>query len=379
MQTLTKEDLITQATQLMTDFCQNTGLLESNRGIDTRYLWTDAFAVQNCLALATIHDSENWREKAYLLIDEVHKHLGKFKPGDERTGWISGLSEEEGKKHPTINGLRIGKELPERKPGEPYNDREEWSRDGQYFHYHTRWINALLTAYTVSNDNHYLTCAHELYLAGRHFIQQTDHGLSMFWKMSTDLSRPLVRSMGAHDPLEGLIYSYSVLDLVEPTEKDLSLQKKFEALCKNLDWKTSDPLGLGGLMLNTVRAYKLSKVNITLPESISAKKLLSDSLDSLRLMEKRHHADLPANQRLAFRDCGCSLGFHVMENYYTELMGISHEVEDMLHYKEYIHALDMFWLNPKNQEATSWQDHAHINTVTLAASLLSKELPEIYA
>jgi hypothetical protein len=27
----------------------------------------------------------------------------------------------------------------------------------------------------------------------------------MVWKMSTDLSRPLVASMGQHDPLDGLI------------------------------------------------------------------------------------------------------------------------------------------------------------------------------
>jgi hypothetical protein len=45
--------------------------------------------------------------------------------------------------HPTRGGLRIGKQLPERRPGEPYDPQVEWDRDGQYFHYLTKWMHAL--------------------------------------------------------------------------------------------------------------------------------------------------------------------------------------------------------------------------------------------
>jgi hypothetical protein len=54
-----------------------------------------------------------------------------------------GLSEEEGHAHPTRGGLRIGKPLAERSPDEPIDERREWDRNGQYFHYLTKWMHAL--------------------------------------------------------------------------------------------------------------------------------------------------------------------------------------------------------------------------------------------
>ncbi len=64
-------------------------------------------------------------------------------PTTRARGWISGLAEREGEAHPTRGGLRIGKPLPERAPGEPFDERLEWDRDGQYFHYLTKWMHAL--------------------------------------------------------------------------------------------------------------------------------------------------------------------------------------------------------------------------------------------
>ncbi|MEM2352169.1 MAG: hypothetical protein QXT26_07155, partial [Thermoproteota archaeon] len=65
-----------------------------------RYLWTDSFAVCNFLDL--------YRRKCNI------RYLGRHREDDSRRGWISGLSEEEGWRHPTLGGLRIGKPLPER-------------------------------------------------------------------------------------------------------------------------------------------------------------------------------------------------------------------------------------------------------------------------
>ena len=63
-----------------------------------------------------------------------------------RRGWLGGRSEEDGERHPTAGGLRIGKPLPERGAREPIDERLEWDRDGQYFHYLTKWMHALCQA-----------------------------------------------------------------------------------------------------------------------------------------------------------------------------------------------------------------------------------------
>ena len=57
-------------------------------------------------------------------------------PGSDAEG-------EEAQAHPTKGGLRIGKDLPEREPDDPYDAELEWDRDGQYFHYLTKWMHAL--------------------------------------------------------------------------------------------------------------------------------------------------------------------------------------------------------------------------------------------
>src|SRR5215207_8409847 len=102
----------------MTDFAARTGLTASGR--EQRYLWTDAFAVQNFLALG--HE-----DLASRLIDRVHHTLGRHRGDDGRHGWLS----REGETRPTLNGLRIGKDLPERVETEPFDRELEWDRDGQ--------------------------------------------------------------------------------------------------------------------------------------------------------------------------------------------------------------------------------------------------------
>ena len=45
---------------------------------------------------------EEFKDLALQLVAQVHHLLGRHRPDDARTGWISGLGEEEGSKHPTI-------------------------------------------------------------------------------------------------------------------------------------------------------------------------------------------------------------------------------------------------------------------------------------
>jgi len=117
---------ISVAREIMLDFAYMTGL-SSVRKPPRRYLWTDAFAVCNFLELYRRTGDENFRGLALRLVDQVHHTLGRHRQDGPRMGWISGLDANEGEVHPTRGGLRIGKQLDERRRGEPPNERLEWN------------------------------------------------------------------------------------------------------------------------------------------------------------------------------------------------------------------------------------------------------------
>ncbi|MDH3728591.1 MAG: hypothetical protein OER77_13765, partial [Myxococcales bacterium] len=188
------------AIELMMRFAERTGL--TSKTPTRRYLWTDAFAVCNFLELGRLKGDERYRSLALQLVDQVHHVLGSHHTDDSRTGWISGLGEDEA--HPTRGGLRIGKALPERGASEPFERELEWNRDGQYFHYLTKWMHALHQVSRSTGQARYHTWARELAeVSHEAFMCEGRRG--MFWKMSIDLTRPLVPSMGHHDPLDGFI------------------------------------------------------------------------------------------------------------------------------------------------------------------------------
>lgn len=189
---------ISEARKLLDDFFLRTGAGGNKEPI--RYLWTDAFAVRCYLGLFRTTGEERDRQRALELVKQVHEVLGRFTAEDQRTGWISGFSREEGSRHPTAGGLRIGKKLPERRKDQDLDQQLEWDRDGQYFHYLTQWAYALLEVYVEIGDQKFALWASELMQAGSKFIGREMGQLRMYWKMSIDLSRPLVQSMGAHDP-----------------------------------------------------------------------------------------------------------------------------------------------------------------------------------
>ena len=90
--------------EIMLDFGRLTGLtgLASNDAHPRRYLWTDAFAVCNYLELFRQTNDETYRDLALSLVDQVHHTLGRHREDDPRQGWISGLDEKEGERHPTV-------------------------------------------------------------------------------------------------------------------------------------------------------------------------------------------------------------------------------------------------------------------------------------
>jgi hypothetical protein len=83
----------------MMEFARETGLSPASSA-PRRYLWTDAFAVCNFLGLYQEIRGEEFKDLALQLVDQVHDTLGRHRKDDPRTGWISGLNEEQGSKHP---------------------------------------------------------------------------------------------------------------------------------------------------------------------------------------------------------------------------------------------------------------------------------------
>ena len=379
---MSQSDYSSHVQSSMLDFANRTGL--TTRDIQPRrYLWTDSFAVCNFFELYRQTNDSRFRKLALALIDQVHETLGRHRPDDVRRGWISGLAEKEGREHPTAGGLRIGKALPERRPDEPLDDRFEWDQDGQYFHYLTKWMHALHRASQVTGDAKFNRMARELaHTAHGRFTYRPPSGQlrRMYWKMSIDLSRPLVASMGQHDPLDGLITYYELRD--NPGAKDPGPDLKAEIdelapLCRNRDWSTDDPLGLGGLLADAFRMGQL-----TLKGAIAAPEMLEDIILStragLKFFFRQNPFNLPAHYRLAFRELGLSIGLHAagkLDRLMADnpssftMISLKGQIEDILRFSRFARTIENFWLDPANQRADTWIAHRDINEVMLATSL----------
>jgi hypothetical protein len=352
---------IQQAIELMARF-------EARTREQRRYLWTDAFAVTNYLGLALATRETQFIESARGLINRVHQTLGQHRPDGSRQGWISGFPDVEGRAHPTTGGLRIGKPLDERPPDAEADDRMEWDRDGQYFHYLTKWMHALDQTSRVTGDLSYNCWARELAAtAHRAFVYALPDGSKrMYWKMSIDLSRPVVSSMGQHDPLDGFV-TYVQL---QATQNDACFAPPLDAAIADFDsmidrdrLATDDPLGIGGLLVDAYRLVQLDRE----PELL--KTMLVAAL--VGLVHARFDVNQPAYARLAFRELGLAIGLAAVDLLLREAdLGLRPELQELRKFVPLRDALEAFWLQPENQATQTWQHHADINEVMLATSLV---------
>jgi hypothetical protein len=332
------------SSELMTRFADRTGLIGANP--PRRYLWTDAFAVCNFLGLGRV-------DEALTLIDRVHHVLGRHREDDPRRGWISGLSEADGEAHPTLGGLRIGKPLPERRADEPPDDELEWDRDGQYFHYLTKWMHALDQAARVTGDSKLATYARELAdTAHRRFAYESRGSRRMYWKMSIDLMRPQVSSMGHHDPLDGYVTCLQ-LDATSTHSADLANAKTdFRAMLEPSALATADPLGIGGLLIDASRLGQLDR-----------DRSLRDAILAAARIGLQHYLDQPdlrrpAEQRLAFRELGLAIGLAAVDGDPV-----------FAHFSRVRDAITEFWGDAVHRQSRTYRDHEDINDVMLATSL----------
>jgi len=363
------DDATAIAAQLMSAFASRTGLNPASEN-QQRYLWTDAFAVCNFLELCERTGDELYRRWAADLIEQVHHLLGRYRGDDVRQGWISGLDEQTGRQHPTKGGLRIGKPLSERGPGEPIDERMEWERDGQYFHYLTKWMHALCRAAFKIGEPAYVVQAIELGAAAFNgFVHRSASGdvVGIYWKMSTDLSRPLTLAMGLHDALDGLItfrevqhVSWKMRPKIEASDLASAVESLWQ-LCRNRDWTTDDPLGIGGLLFD---ACRLSLLTGGHAEQELLQQLTNASGKGLRSFLASRALTRPPRQRLAFRELGLAIGLKAVPVMIDRTHGTSNPYQSLA--DEIVNA----WLPLARTPDELWHTHRDINDVMLATALI---------
>lgn len=375
------------AARLMSEFARRTGLSPAEQN-PRRYLWTDAFAVCNFLELFERTGDQQYRGCATELIDQVHRVLGRFRDDDLRRGWITGLDKERGRCHPTLGGLRIGKSLRERRPDEAFNEQLEWDRDGQYFHYLTKWMHALCQAAFITGENENVRWAGELAeTAFRAFVRRSGSGqvIGVYWKMSTDLSRPLVPAMGLHDALDGFItfreVQYAIAKI--PTHAEMNgLDGPTEALfalCQHGEWTTDDPLGVGGLLFDACRLCQLIREE-QLRELRLLEAVIKGCRNGLMLLLDRGYLNRPAPHRLAFRELGLAIGLRALPTIANSVQknrsafgsrpALPQTIDLLLPYESLGDEIVGLWLPHAEHQDESWKAHQDINDVMLATAII---------
>lgn len=356
-----------------------------------RYLWTDAYAVLALLALHRFEPKAGHLVRAERLAELVHRTLGRHRADDTRRGWISGLDERTGTLHPTAGGLRIGKPLPERLEGEPMSERLEWERDGQYFHYLVKWMTALdrlaRAAFEPRWNAHAIELAkraHDAFLAPR----EPGRPRRMHWKMSIDLSRPLVASMGHHDPLDGLVTALRL----QATARDFgaddatmeALVADYRVICEDVaQWGTGDALGIGGLLSALDECIDLVATGRMAFDPLILR-VAAGAGESLASWSEQGELASHPESRLAFREVGLAIGVRAARRMCeavdrhrarfgeaVERAILRAHLEDVARRGGLADRIEAAWIAPSAQAARSWTMHEDINSVMLAASLLA--------
>jgi hypothetical protein len=209
------------------------------------------------------------------------------------------------------------------------------------------------------------------------------------WKMSIDLSRPLVRTMGQHDPLDGFVTCLELQETVSslansPPEPDLRREiAGFAAMIHAGDLTTTDPLGIGGLLMDAGRVARLVGCE-ALPNDALLRALLEAALRGLRHYAQRGEFRLAAGQRLAFRELGLAIGLQAVDIVASELESESGRLvhgaalrrllEAIASYAGLGLAIESFWRDPANRQTDLWAEHRDINEVMLATRLVPEGL-----
>jgi hypothetical protein len=248
-------------------------------------------------------------------------------------------------------------------------------------------MHALNRMSMVTREQRYNQWAIELAqaaFAGFVYLSPSGGTPRMYWKMSIDLSRPLVPSMGQHDPLDGFI-TFSELQATAARDFGQSHRlylnteiAELASICRGAGIATDDPLGLGGLLADAVKAAQLMAGAgggyAGLLESI-----LNAAAPGVREFANGDTLRMPPEYRLAFRELGLSIGLAGTHNLAMLIEGNPGVFAGAGHLKENVRALASFtplgnaiiefWMDERSQTAVTWTAHREINMVMLATSL----------
>jgi hypothetical protein len=176
----------------------------------------------------------------------------------------------------------------------------------------------------------------------------------MYWKMSVDLMRPLVASMGHHDPLDGYV---TCLQLDATTRRGADLGDAiadFRSMIDPSGLATADPLGIGGLLVD---AYRLTQLDRDRPLRDA---LLDAARAGLARYVRQPDLRLPAAHRLAFRELGLAIGIAA---------ALAMNAAGFAQYAELHRAIEAFWLDGEHRRSRTYSGHQDISDVMLATSL----------
>jgi hypothetical protein len=205
----------------------------------------------------------------------------------------------------------------------------------------------------------------------------------MAWKMSTDLSRALVPSMGQHDPLDGFVTcvqlrTTAALLGTESSGPDLrECAADFADMARPLDLRTTDPLGIGGLLMDACRVAQLERQGAPL-EAELLERLLEAAGHGLAIWSRQGDLAEPPWRRLAFRELGLAIGLAGVEVTGTEVraepLRFTARTQALLGaFSPYLalgREIESFWLDPDHRRDPTWAEHRDIDCVMLATRLV---------
>jgi hypothetical protein len=205
----------------------------------------------------------------------------------------------------------------------------------------------------------------------------------MAWKMSIDLSHPLVPHMGQHDPLDGLI-AYTQIEATGAADpegpgnlrEEISIMRE---MCRGRAWLTDDPLGLGNLLSDAFSVAQLMAKGYFSSDGLLLT-LLDIAHEGLEAFVAQGSLEEPVDYRLPFRELGLSIGLKGVSGLaalvegnrivFEGVKGIAAAIERLSKRSIALATgIERFWLNPEHQQAETWIEHRDINMVMLATSL----------
>jgi hypothetical protein len=179
--------------------------------------------------------------------------------------------------------------------------------------------------------------------------------------------------MGQHDPLDGYVTCIQLEETaarLSGAHAGPSLERAIEelgSLSEAMDVRTTDPLGLGGLLTDAYRVVQLASAGALEGGNLLAG-LLGAALDGLARSARQDDWRADASRRLAFRELGLAIGLAAIELFEdrTPVRGL------LAALREYVplgRALESFWLEPAHRQTSVWSEHRDINEVMLATRL----------